>query len=431
MLEKVKKFFEDELWLLADRLEGWPKRGIRVLQILFVTGRDYVEDKCAIRASALTFYSALSLVPILALLFGIAKGFGFEESLKQKILSTSDQNQEVFLHMFEFAENTLVNAKGGVVAGIGILLLLYTLIKTIALVENAFNEIWDVKQARTWLRKFTDYMSITLLAPFLLIFSGSITVFIEANVQHVSEYLGIYHIIGPALNFALNFTSYVLIWLLFLAIYMIMPNRTVKFSSALIAAVVAGSAYHVVNWVYITFQVGVSKYNGIYGSFAALPLFLIWVQTSWTIVLFGAELSYAIQNINEVIRTYKKKTARPFQQLKYSLLVMRSLVNHYPDKHPFQTADDLANELNIGLDRVVNVLHDLEEANLVVLVDNDGVIHYQPSRDSKDLNVLFIIESLLGENEKELPEEHQDIEELVEQLKADLANSKGNVYLRG
>jgi membrane protein len=430
MFERIQKFFADELWLLADRLEGWPKRGIRVLQILFVTGKDYVEDKCSIRAAALTFYSALSLVPILALLFGIAKGFGFEEMLKEQIISSNDQNKEVFLHMFSFAENTLVNAKGGLVAGIGIILLLYTVLKTFALIENAFNEIWEVKQGRTWLRKFTDYLSIALLAPFLLIFSGSVTVFIATNVQEVAAQLGIISWVGPVVNFGLNFTSYFLIWILFLAIYMIMPNKQVKFSSAIIAAVVAGSAYQVTEWVYISFQVGVSRYNGIYGSFAAVPLFLLWVQISWTIVLFGAELSYAIQNINEVIRTYKKKTATPYQKLKHAILVMQNLVNHYPDKEPFRTAEAISSELDLGFDRVVNILYDLERINLVVSVERGDELVYQPSRDSKELNVVFIIEAMLGENSSDLPQEHQQIEDLIEQLRTDLNQSKANVYLR-
>jgi membrane protein len=430
MFEKIQKFFADELWLLADRLTGWPKRGIRVLQILFVTGKDYVEDKCSIRAAALTFYSALSLVPILALLFGIAKGFGFEETLKQKILESSDQNRDVFLHMFSFAENTLTNAKGGLVAGIGIILLLYTVVKTFALIENAFNEIWEIKQPRTWLRKFTDYLSISLLAPFLLIFSGSVTVFVATNVQNFATQIGIIDWVAPVVNFGLNFTSYFLMWVLFFALYMIMPNKKVKPSAALIAALVAGTAYQLVEWVYISFQVGVSKYNGIYGSFAALPLFLIWVQTSWTIVLFGAELSYAIQNINEVIRTYKKKTATPYQKLKHSILVMKNLVNHYPDKEPYRTSFAIAEELNLGLDRVVNILYDLEQANLVVSVERNGEQVYQPCRDSKELNVFFIMEALLGENKVDLPEEHKSIEDLVLQLREDLQGSKANIFLR-
>ncbi|MBD81644.1 MAG: ribonuclease BN [Crocinitomicaceae bacterium] len=430
MLKKLRDFFKEDVWHLADKLKGLPKLGIRMVQVAFLTGRDYIEDKCAVRASALTFYSVLSLVPVLALLFGIAKGFGFEEKLKTRILESTDQNQELFMQMFTFAENTLHNARGGVLAGIGIILLLYTLVKTISLIEDTFNDIWNVKQARTILRKFTDYLSITLLAPILLVFSGSAMVFVSSNLEAVAHKMGIISVIGPVLKFSLNLSPYILVWLLFLAIYMIMPNRNVKFKSAMIAAIVAGSVYQGVSWVYVVFQVGVSKYNGIYGSFAALPLFLIWLQTSWTIVLLGAELSYVIQNIDELVLTFRKRKISPIQKLKFSIVVLRALLRHGPDSLPYRTSMQLSEETGIGPDRVEDILFELEKVNLVVEVERETEMYYQSARDSKELNVLYVIEGLLGK-EDDLPSEEKDeIEEWFQLLKNDLKTSKGNAFLR-
>ena len=429
MLDRIKTFLDNELWLLADKLVGYPKIGVRALQVIVVTIQDFITDKCSIRAAALTYYSALSLVPILALLFGIAKGFGFEEMLRQKLLASGGSNQDMLIQMFAFAENTLANAKGGVVAGIGIILLFYTLLKTIGLIENAFNDIWDIQVPRTLLRKFTDYLSLLLITPILLIFSGSVTVFIGTNTQAIAHKLGIGEIIGPALNFALNLTPYILIWAMFLGFYMIMPNKNVKFKAALIGAIVAGSVYQITNWIYITFQVGVSSYNGIYGSFAALPLFLVWVQLSWTIVLFGAELSFAIQNMDELIRTYKKNNMSVVERFKYSVVILRNLLKHTTDNVPYVTAEMVSKELNIGLDKTINILHELKEKNLVVSIENGEKIEFQPARDSRDLNLYYIIETLLKDNSQPLPMEHQDVDEWVEILKADLKSSKGNVFL--
>lgn len=428
MVEKLKAFFLKDVWHLADRLGGLPKLGIRIVQVAFLAGRDYVADKCAVRASALTFYSVLSLVPVLALLFGIAKGFGFEEKMKNRILESTDQNRDLFVQMFEFAENTLHTAKGGLIAGIGVLLLLYTVIKTISLIEDTFNDIWDVKQARTLLRKFTDYLSITLLAPVLLVFSGSLAVFVSSNIQAVAEKMGVISVVGPLLSFFLNFFPYLLVWLLFLAIYMIMPNRNVKFKSAMIAAIVAGSIYQLVSWAYIVFQVGVSKYNGIYGSFAALPLFLIWLQTSWTIVLFGAELSYVIQNIEELVLTFKKSKISPIQKLKFSIKILRTLLTHGSDKEPYRTSLQISEETGISPDRVEDILFELEKNNLVVEVERETEIYFQSARDSKELNVVYIIEALLGKDESQL--EKDEIDDWLSQLKIDMHSSKGNVYLR-
>ena len=429
MIEKLKKFFQKDVWHLADKLGGLPRLGIRIVQIGYLASRDYVSDKCAVRASALTFYSVLSLVPVLALLFGIAKGFGFEEKMKNRILESTDQNRDLFVQMFSFAENTLHSAKGGIIAGIGILLLLYTVIKTISLVEDTFNDIWHVKQARTILRKFTDYLSITLLAPVLLVFSGSAAVFLSSNIEAVADKMGILSLVGPLLSFFLNLFPYVLIWLLFLSIYMIMPNRKVKFKSAMIAAIVAGSIYQVVSWAYIVFQVGVSKYNGIYGSFAALPLFLIWLQTSWTIVLFGAELSYVIQNIEELALTFKKGKISPFQKLKFSIKVLKTLLSHSPDEKPYRTSLQISDETGISPDRVEDILFELEKNNLVVEVEREAEVYFQSARDSKELNVVYIIETLLGKDESLL--EKDEIDQWLEQLKTDMHSSKGNRYLRG
>ena len=429
MIEKLKKFFQKDVWHLADKLGGLPRLGIRIVQIGYLASRDYVSDKCAVRASALTFYSVLSLVPVLALLFGIAKGFGFEEKMKNRILESTDQNRDLFVQMFSFAENTLHSAKGGIIAGIGILLLLYTVIKTISLVEDTFNDIWDVKQARTILRKFTDYLSITLLAPLLLVFSGSAAVFLSSNIEEVADKMGILSLVGPLLSFFLNLFPYVLIWLLFLSIYMIMPNRNVKFKSAMIAAILAGSIYQVVSWAYIVFQVGVSKYNGIYGSFAALPLFLIWLQTSWAIVLFGAELSYVIQNIEELALTFKKGKISPFQKLKFSIKVLKTLLSHGPDEQPLRTSLQISDETRISPDRVEDVLFELEKNNLVIKVERETEKYFQSARDSKELNVVYVIENLLGKDES--PIEKDEIDQWLEQLKNDMHSSKGNVYLRG
>ena len=177
MIEKIRRFFEVEIWNMGSHIGGFLGWLLKVLRVFIVSAQDFIEDKCSLRASALTYYSILSLVPILALFFGIAKGFGLDENLRENIMNSTSQNQEMFLYLFDFAEKTLENAQGGLVAGIGIIVLLYTILNTLSLVEESFNAIWRIKQARSLMRKFTDYLSMMLIAPFMLIFSSSITVF--------------------------------------------------------------------------------------------------------------------------------------------------------------------------------------------------------------------------------------------------------------
>jgi len=429
MIKKIRQFFEVEIWSIGSQIGGFLGWLLKVLRVFIVSGRDFIEDKCSLRASALTFYSILSLVPILALFFGIAKGFGLDENLREKILASSSQNQEMFLYLFDFAEKTLENAQGGIVAGIGIVVLLYTILNTLSLVEESFNAIWRVKQARSLLRKFTDYLSMMLLAPFMLIFSSSITVFLSANIKTVAEKAGVEVVIGPILDFGLQLTPLFIIWLLFLSVYMIMPNKKVNFKGALFAAIVSGTAYYGFEWAYITFQVGVSKYNAIYGSFAALPLFLVWLQISWTLVLFGAELSFAYSSMDELVMEHRKKEPSTFERLKVSIIILSELVKHYEDIKPFRSVKEIAEATDLQQQRINSIIEDLVQLDLVVTKEENKQMVYQPARDKDQLTIAFVIESLIGADDAIVPDKVNYVNDLIARVLKDVKQSGGNVPL--
>ena len=429
MIDKIKRFFEVEVWNIGSHIGGFLGWLLKVLRVFIVAAQDFIEDKCALRASALTYYSVLSLVPILALFFGIAKGFGLDEKLRAQIMTSTNQNQELFIYLFDFAENTLKNAQGGLVAGIGVVVLLYTILNTLSLVEESFNTIWRVKQARSIIRKFTDYLSMMLIAPFMLVFSSSITVFLSTNIKTVAEKTGVDTVVNPALDFALQFTPLFVIWLLFLALYMIMPNKKVDFKSAFFAAVIAGSAYHGFEWAYIAFQVGVSKYNAIYGSFAALPLFLIWLQISWTIVLFGAELSFAHSSIDELVMEHRKKKPTPYEKIKVSLVILSELVKHYEDPKPYRSVKEISEATQLQQHRINGIIEELVDLDLIVSKEENNQVVYQPARDKEQLTSVFVLETLVGADTAEVPGEMKHINELLNQLKVDLRLSKANQSL--
>jgi len=429
MINKIRRFFEVEIWNVGSHIGGFLGWLLKVLRVFIVSIQDFIEDKCSLRASALTYYSVLSLVPILALFFGIAKGFGLDEKLRVQIMNSTSQNQELFLYLFNFAENTIKNTQGGIVAGIGIVVLLYTILNTLSLVEESFNTIWRVKQARSIMRKFTDYLSMMLIAPFMLVFSSSITVFLSSNIKTVAEKTGVEFVVGPIVDTMLQWTPLFLLWLLFLSLYMIMPNKKVDFKSALFAAVIAGTAYYGFEWVYISFQVGVSKYNAIYGSFAALPLFLIWLQISWTIVLFGAELSFAHSSIDELVIEHRKKEPSAYERLKVSIIILTELVKHYEDVKPFRSVKEIAEATELPQHRINTVIEDLVELDLIVTKEESKQMVYQPARDKDQLTISFVIESLLGKDETEIPTGERYIHELLNGLSSDLHKSPSNLKL--
>ena len=297
MIAKPKKFIQEDIWRI--RAKGLPPLkafGIRYLRILLAAASAFQEHRCQLRASALTFFTLLSIVPIIAMAFGIAKGFAFEKVLEEKILERFPGQEEVLLEVFGFANSMLANTKGGLIAGVGVILLFWAIIKVLGNIESSFNDIWSVKKERTLARKITDYLSVMLVAPVLLVLSSSVTVFIATQLAEITKRFDVLGILGPVVLLFLEITPFAIMWVLFAFLYIFMPNRHVNRKSGLVAGIIAGSVYVIVQLIYVKFQVGVAGYNAIYGSFAALPLFLTWLQLSWLIVLAGAEISCIHQN---------------------------------------------------------------------------------------------------------------------------------------
>jgi membrane protein len=256
----------------------------------------FQKDKCSLYASALTFYTLLSIVPMLALAFGFAKGFGLNDLLEKEILETLHGQETVITKSIAFAQNLLENTRGGLVAGVGVLTLFGTIIQVLTHVENASNHIWHVATGRDFVRKVSDFLSISLICPILFIVANGASLLVASEVEIISDTLGSWNL--PFL-LILKLLPHAAIWILLTFLYLCMPNTKVNISSALLAALVSGCLYQIFQWTVIKFEFGIAHYGSIYGSFAALPLFLIWLQTSWLIVLFGSELSYHFQNVDK------------------------------------------------------------------------------------------------------------------------------------
>ncbi|MDD5011559.1 MAG: YihY/virulence factor BrkB family protein, partial [Phycisphaerae bacterium] len=240
--------------------------------------RGFHENKCKFKASALTYFSLLSMVPIIALMFGIAKGFGLQKQVEEQLLARMQGQEEVITKIIEFSNVMLDNTSGGLIAGVGVTFLFWAIIKVLSNIENSFNDIWGVIKPRSLGRKFSDYISMILVCPILLAISSSVTVFVSGQVKSVMVKMPILENFGLAFWLPLKMLPYVTIWVVFTFLFSFMPNTKVKFKSALIGGIVAGTIFQIAQWVYITFQIGAAKYGAIYGSFAAMPLFLIWLQ---------------------------------------------------------------------------------------------------------------------------------------------------------
>ena len=397
MIARLIDFITTDIWRIRLR-DTPPSKSffLKLLRIIILAVRGFDEDRCQLRASALTFYSLLSIVPVIAILFGIAKGFGFQEVLEKDLLDKFSAHEAVLVQAMDFAKSMLETTKGGLIAGIGLAVLFWTVIKVLGSIERSFNNVWGVKTPRPWSRKFTDYTSVLLIAPILFFLSSSIMVFISSQVTFITEKFALLGFFSSLIFFLLKLLPYCIVWVLFTFIYIFMPNTKVRFTSGLIAGIVAGSVYQLVQWGYITFQVGVAKYNAIYGSFAALPLFLGWLQVSWLVVLFGAEISFSHQNVD----TYEfepdcLRVSISFKKM-LSLRITHLLVKNFSAGKPPLTATMITHALEVPIRLVRQVLFELTESGIVsAVVTEDGENPaYQPGRDSDSLTIQYVVDAL-------------------------------------
>ena len=395
-LSDIVQFLNTDIWRLqAHKLAPRRSFWIRQLRIILLAIRRFNLDKCELRASALTFYSLLSIVPVVALAFAVAKGFGVEKILGEQLIAKMQGQEDVAERIIAFSQSMLENTRGGALAGVGIVLLFWTVIKVLGNIEKSFNDIWGVKTPRTMGRKLADYLSVMMICPVLIILASGATVLVTTQVTSMVERLSFLGYLGNVLLWLLEVLPYAVIWLVFTFIYVFMPNTKVQLKSALCGGILAGTIYQVVQLIYITFQIGVSSYGAIYGSFAALPLFLVWLQMSWLIVLLGAEISFAHQNV----ATYEfeqdcLRASHSFKRM-IALAVASLCVKNFLRAEKPLTAEDFSRELEVPIRLVRAVLSDLTEARLLseVYQDHQGVA-YQPACDTHRFTIAGVIERL-------------------------------------
>ncbi len=293
--QRIWRFLTHDLWhLTPDDLRGIWRVPVNILKALILSVKFFVRDNMSDKASALTYYTIFAVVPLMALLLAIGKGFNFQEVLQQNVRDYFPMQQELVDQVFGFANRYLQQTHTGLIMGIGIVMLLWVLISMIGNIENVLNGIWQQKKSRSTLRKITDYIAIILTIPLLIILSSGAQIFIQGFLRQDDD---AFRFISTGLVTAIQWTPWVVTILLFTALYIVIPNTKVRFVNALIAGTIAGIGFQVFQMLYINGQIWVSRYNAIYGSFAAVPLLLLWIQMSWIICLYGAELCYAAQNI--------------------------------------------------------------------------------------------------------------------------------------
>ena len=359
---RLWRFLTHDIWSYTNEdVRGVYRWLMNVFKALFLSIRFFISDRIFEKASALTYYTLLALVPIVALLIGIANGFGMQTYIRSAFQNLMPGQEEISTYLFTFAANYLEHTKTGVVMGIGIIMLIYVIYSLIGNIETVFNQIWQQKKGRTTIRRITDYLSIMLLIPlFLIITSGSqilVQTYAKTNIYDYE--------FSQTLLSVLKWAPYVLTIVAMTFIYIVIPNTKVKFMNAFVAAIIAGSAFMLFQGLFISGQIWVSKYNAIYGSFAALPLLLLWIQMAWVICLYGAELSYASQNVqNFNFEEDMQNISRQYRDF-LTILVASAIYRRFGQQQPAPTTEEVCQSLHLPSKIVGGIIAELSERGII------------------------------------------------------------------
>jgi membrane protein len=409
---------------------------IKQLRVIVLASRGFSNDKVQLRASALTFYSLLSVIPMVAIGFGIAKGFGLDQNLEEIITQKFQSHKEVLNWLLSISRSALQETSGGYIAGIGFIILFWSVMGLLNHIESSFNHIWQIRASRPWFRKFTDYLTIMLVAPVFIILSSSITVFISTELTDFMTRAPILDIFKPLVTLLVQIIPYFLSWVALTVMFIIMPNAKVIFQPAVVAGIVAGTCLQVVQWLYIDLQFGITKLSAIYGSFAAIPLFIVWIQSSWIIVLLGAELSFANQNVSHYEFESEALNISNYQKRALIILIMNLIVRNFSTGEPPLSAENISSRLKLPVRLARDVLQDLNQVGLVsrIQVNENKERLYQPAMDINKLTVSFVLGRLDNFGaEQTTVLKNKDYEKVVSMLgKFDkmIAKSDSNVLIK-
>lgn len=390
---RIKHYLHVGIWRADENNMEKVSLLSRCMRTLYLALRFFIFRGHSDYATALAFSTMLAIVPVAAVIFAIARGFGLNYHIEQwfrDALSSQPQAAEAIIN---FANSYLVHARSGVILGLGLIFMLYSVISLIYNIEHAFDEIWQVKSSRPVSRIVTGYTSMIFLVPIVIILISGINIF----VYGIADKLQTFALLGPISRFFIKFLPWVLMSVVFTLLYVTMPNTKVHFSKAIVPGIIAGTAMLLLQFFYIKGQMFLSGYNAIYGSFAALPLFMLWMLFSWYICLFCAELSYTNQNMEYYAFLISTKDVSYQKRLEMCLMLLSLICKRFAEGKPPYTALELKQLTHIPIRITTDLLYRMQQVNIInenTNITGDEEATYQPAQDINNITVGRVIELL-------------------------------------
>ncbi len=387
-VERSRHFLEHDLWEMdaADR-KWWRRFLLNQGQILTLVVRGFFADGCMLRASALTFTTLLSLVPLLALMFSVLKGLGVQNELEPLLLENlAVGGGAAVTKIVEYINNTNVARLGT----FGLIFLVIAVLTLLSNIEKSFNSVWGVEETRPLLRRFTDYFSVVTIGPVFVVVAISMTSTMKS--QQLVQTLLEQQYVGEALLLLFEVLPFMVMWLVFAGLYLFMPNVKVSPRAALIGGIFGGTLWQVSQWGYLNFQVGVARYNAIYGTMAALPILMIWLYLSWMIVLLGLEMTYATQNLRTIRQDIRGTRVNFASQEFIALTVLLFICRRFFNGKPSMDQEELATQLDVPPRLLRSILDELIRLGFVVATvkDDDGT-GFHPARALENIKLYDVI----------------------------------------
>lgn len=390
--QDAHEFVTSDMWRLYDsEVIGVKGFFVRTLQVIYIAATEYTKGFVGQKANSLTYTTLLSLVPMLVVVLSVAAGFGLQESVQRQLYEYFPAQQHELTQAFKFADSYLNQIQSSVFIVIGVLVLLYAVILLMMNVENVFNDIWHIKRARPISKRILGYFATFLIAPLMVALSAGVNVFSSflSDLQLAGGFA-----ITPLAETLATILPYV-VWIsLFTLFYKLLPNTRVRFAPALISGVLAGVAFQVFQLLYISGQIWVTKYNSIYGSFAAIPLLMLFTNWSWVICLFGAQLSYAIQNVrNYSFKAESEHVSRRFRDF-VAIVLMKKICKAFVHDNEVYTAESLADHCDLPIAVVSDTLDKLYLCNLLSYRTNKkdhNNPYYTPALDTSVITIRRIV----------------------------------------
>ena len=398
MKEKIRQlvhFFTRSLWRVTESdVSRGRYTSYNLMKIIIQTVKCFIKDRVWIRAAALSYTTLFSIIPIMALVFSIAKGFGFSNLLERFLRSSMVESGSIDT-VIGFIDNYRMWTQGGsgVFIGVGIIMLLWAIINLADGIESNMNAIWEIKKPRSYFRKLTDYMAIFIVFPIVIILYATVSIFMTTFYQNLASH----EFISSFLHICIKLAPYVLSGLIMTALFLFIPNTKVKFKNAFIPGMITGIIFQAFLYIYIQIQMSVSSYNAIYGSFAIIPMFMLWADISWSIILFGVEMSYVSQNIE--LYNFGQETdsiSRRYHDF-LCVVVMSLICKRFEQGELPYTASELSDAGEIPIRLTNRLLDELETVGLIYGISNDAksdTEHYLPAMAISQLSVGRLLSTL-------------------------------------